>query len=623
MKNKEKIFSKKILCIFLALLLIFPSGCGQKNSKGTVEYLIGVSQANMREPWRLIVIEELKEAAAKHPEIKLIFTDATDNKEKQKKDLDKLISFGADLLIVSPCDEQYLTPVVSEIYKTLPVIVLDRVVEGYEYSLFIGPNNTLIGQQAGQAVAEMANGKEVNVLEISGNRYSQLSKDRNKGFNSEIVKHRNINTNFIEVTSESRDETESYLLANRGILNNIDIIFTHNDYMALGAYKALNTLKLDNIKIISIDGFSGENGGLELVKSGRISETITCPTGGKEAIESALEILNDVTGIPKQINLKSHRITRANVLKYEENLKKSPVEYKGTITVGYAQIGSESAWRLANTNSILESARDFGINLIIKDANQSKENQIEAIHSFIEQKVDIIVLSPVIDSGWESILQEAKDAGIPVILSDRNITVNDSSLYDTYIGADFVEEGRRAMRWISTNISPEKGVVRMLEIQGTIGASPTVERKLGFEAVISDCDKNYEIVYSQTGNFTKEGGQKVIQDYLRKNSNWDIDVIFAHNDDMALGAIEILKQNGIKPGEDVKIVSVDGMKDALNALQAGELNCIVECNPLLGPQLMKAITDRISGKELPLKIITDEKVFTKDTPKSEFKYRKY
>lgn len=620
MKKRMQGFLSILLCAAV-LLSLFP-GCSRQEPE-KVEYLIGVSQANMRESWRLALTRELKEEAAKHPGVRLIFTDATQNSDKQISDIRRLLACGVDLLIVSPCDVKKITPMVSGVYKSIPVIVMDRVVEGYDYSLFIGPDNRSIGKQAGESVLDMLDGKSGGVLEICGSASSQMSAERSEGFQAFLSQSKNIGIRKISIENESRDTTEDYLLQNRDQLSGIRIIFAHNDYMALGACRAIEKLGLKNVRIIGVDGFTGENDGIGLVKKGMIDETITCPTGGREAIRFSLDILQNVAGVPKQEILHSHKVTKENVDAFVENLNKPQTAPPETIRVGYAQVGTESAWRLANTESIQSAAKEFGIQLYYENANQSQKKQIEAIRKFIALKVDVIVLSPVIDSGWDQVLREAKQAGIPVILSDREISVKDEDMFLTFIGADFEEEGRRAMRWIAQNVPSggKGGGVRIMELQGTVGASPAVERTLGFEEILKEYP-NDKIVYSRSGDFTYDGGKQIVLDYL-KNHKWDIDVVYAHNDDMALGAAEALEKNGIAPGRDVKIVSIDGTKTALNAIVSGKMNCVVECNPLLGPQLMKAITDLMSGKELPLKIITDEKVFTKENTKEQIKTRKY
>jgi simple sugar transport system substrate-binding protein len=352
-----------------------------------------------------------------------------------------------------------------------------------------------------------------------------------------------------------------------------------------------------------------------------IDETITCPTGGREAIRYSLDILHKASGVPKQVILRSHTISSDNLESYERGLDKAPRAHEGVIRVGYAQAGTESGFRLANNNSIKAAAKEFGIELSIIDADQVIERQIQAVQTFIDQRMDVIVISPIIEEGWNEVLGKAKEAGIPVILSDRKIRAERDDMYLTFIGADFIEEGRRAMRWVLANAPAEKRSVRILEVQGTQYASPTIERKAGFEMILAE-NSGYEIVYSGRGEYTKESGRSVVAEYLKANS-WDVDVVFCHNDDMALGAAEALEEAGILPGRDVRIVSVDGTKDALNAIKAGRLNCVVECSPLLGPQLMKAITDLMDGKELPLRIITDEKVFTAENINSEMSGRSY
>lgn len=621
-KMTKRIHSILTVLLCLALISSCFSGCGEKEPE-KVEYLIGVSQANMRESWRLALTKELKEEAAKHPGVRLVFTDATQNSDKQIADIKRLLDCGVDLLIVSPCDVKKITPVVSKVYQTIPVIVMDRVVEGYDYSLFIGPDNQTIGRQAGESVVKMLGSASADVLEICGSDSSQMSEERSDGFQSILSRNKGLGIKKISIADESRDSTEDYLIAHKNELDGIHAIFAHNDYMALGACRAVQRLGLRNIRIIGVDGFTGDNDGISLVKKGMIDETITCPTGGREAIQYSMDILQHAAGVPKQIILRSHSVTSENVDKFVSNLNKEQSLSEKTIRVGYAQVGSESAWRLANTESILSSAPAFGIQLYYEDANQSQEKQIEAIRNFIAMKVDVIVLSPVIDSGWDGILQEAKKAGIPVILSDREITVKDDSLFSTFIGADFVEEGRRAMRWIKENVprSNTEDYVKIMELQGTVGASPSIEREKGFEEILQECP-DYKIVYSKSGNFTYDGGKKIVEDYL-KNYKWNVDVLFAQNDDMALGAAAALTENGIAPGKDVKIISIDGTKDALKAVLDGRSNCVVECNPLLGPQLMKAVKDLMSGKELPLRIITDEKVFTKENTAVEIGSRKY
>lgn len=584
-----------------------------------IEYVIGVSQANMRETWRLALISEIEDEAAEYPNIRLIMTDATSDIEKQKNDVERLMQFGIDLLIISPGDAKEMTGVIGEVYQKIPVIVMDRAIEGFDYTLFIGPDNELIGRLAGEGITRMLRKEGGTVYEVCGSGDSISSQERSKGFDFVLSREAGIRKEQFHVEQESRDQAEDLFLELGSRLEQVDAVFAHNDYMASGIYAAAQKLGY-SLNIVGVDGFSGENEGMDMVRQGKMSGTITCPTGGKEAIRYAMDILNHVSGVPKQVILRSHNITIQNVeqeVKWEQYKKKG----SGAVRVGYSQVGSESAWRIANTESIKEAAREAGISLHFEDANQQQSKQIEAIRSFIQEGVDVIVLSPVVDSGWDEVLTEAKEAGIPVLLSDRKIETEDDELYLTYIGADFMEEGRRAMRWIAANVKPQGDAVEIMELQGTVGASPTLERKRGFEEQMAQ-SVGYQIAYSESGDFTFEGGWQIIQDYISKH-DWNIDVIYAHNDDMALGAIKALEENGIQAGQDVMIVSVDGTKDAFKAMIDGKLNCAVECNPLLGPQLMKAVQDLMDGKELPLRIITEEKVYDQSDAKTIIKARRY
>ena len=289
------------------------------------------------------------------------------------------------------------------------------------------------------------------------------------------------------------------------------------------------------------------------------------------------------------------------------------------ITLGFAQIGAESEWRTANTVSIKEAAKAAGINLKFSDAQQKQENQIKAIRSFIAQKVDVIAVAPVVETGWDTVLKEAKAAKIPVILVDRNIDSKDDSLYVTKIGSDFHEEGMKAGKWLVDNYK-KPGDVKIVELQGTVGSAPAIERKKGFEEVIK-ADPRFKITRSQTGDFTRAKGKEVMEAFLKTDPN--IDVLYAHNDDMAIGAIQAIEAAGKKPGSDIIIVSVDAVKGAFEAMMAGKLNVTIECNPQLGPQLMGIVKDVVAKKELPKYIATKEGVFPMETAAKEFPNRKY
>ena len=266
------------------------------------------------------------------------------------------------------------------------------------------------------------------------------------------------------------------------------------------------------------------------------------------------------------------------------------------IVVGFTQIGAESGWRSANTLSIKGEAEKRGIDLRFADAQQKQEKQIKALRSFITQKVDIIAFSPVVNTGWQTALEEIKAAGIPVILTDRAVDVTDDSLYVTFIGSDFVEEGRRAAKWFIDNT---KGDLKVFELLGSTGSSPAEDRSKGFKEAIAD-HQRIKIIKSQDGDFQRDQGKQVIEAFLKTDEGKDFNAIYAHNDDMAIGAIQALKAAGFKPGEQIKIVSIDAIKDAFEAIIAGELNCTVECNPLLGPTLFDVVETVLAAKNMTL-----------------------
>ncbi|MDG4831347.1 ABC transporter substrate-binding protein [Solwaraspora sp. WMMD1047] len=292
----------------------------------------------------------------------------------------------------------------------------------------------------------------------------------------------------------------------------------------------------------------------------------------------------------------------------------------GQITLGFSQVGAESGWRTANTKSIQDAAKEAGIKLQFSDAQQKQENQIQALRSFVTQKVDVIAFSPVVETGWDTVLREIKDAGIPVILTDRAVDSADTSLYKSFIGSDFVLEGKKAGEWLVAEYEGTTEQVNIVELQGTTGSAPANDRKAGFAEVIG-ADPKFKIVASQTGEFTRAKGKEVMDAFLKSNS--DIDVLYAHNDDMGLGAIEAIEGAGLKPGVDIKIITVDAVKDGMQALADGKINFIVECSPLLGPQLMELVKKVDAGEEVEARVLTEETTFTQEQAKAVLPERQY
>jgi len=287
------------------------------------------------------------------------------------------------------------------------------------------------------------------------------------------------------------------------------------------------------------------------------------------------------------------------------------------LVVGFAQVGAESEWRTANTESIKAAAESLGVELKFVDGQQSQENEIAAIRTFIAQQVDVIGVSPVIETGWESVFQEAKDAGIPIILVDRQANVPEV-LYTTHLGSDFVEEGRNAAR-VMVDLLNEKG--NIVEITGTQDSAPAIDRYNGFRDIL----KNYpeiKIIASESGDFTRARGKEVMADLLNKYGK-DIDALYSHNDDMAIGAIKAIESYGLKPGQDIKIVSIDSIRDAFQAMIDGKLNATVECNTLLGPRFFELALAVANGEKVPKWIPSMESIYFPENAKEILPSRKY
>lgn len=273
------------------------------------------------------------------------------------------------------------------------------------------------------------------------------------------------------------------------------------------------------------------------------------------------------------------------------------------LVVGYAQLGAESEWRVANTLSIKETAEQLGVELRFLDAQQKQENQILAIRKFIIQRVDVIGLSPIVETGWEEVFLEARAAGIPIILVDRRAAVPED-LYVTYLGSDFLEEGRNAARVMADLV---EGKARIVELVGTVGSAPANDRYTGFREILRE-HPGMIVIDSASGDFTRARGREVMEAFLKKHGN-TITAVYAHNDDMALGAIQAIEEYGLRPGVDIKIVSVDAARGAFEAMIAGKLNATVECNPLLGQQFFELALKVVNGESVPKWVPSIETIF--------------
>jgi simple sugar transport system substrate-binding protein len=316
------------------------------------------------------------------------------------------------------------------------------------------------------------------------------------------------------------------------------------------------------------------------------------------------------------------------------------------IVMGYSQIGAESEWRTACTNSVQAAAKEWNIDLRFSDAQQKQENQLQAIRTFIRQKVDIIAFTPVVETGWEAILKECLDAGIPTICVDRSIQGSDRKVsnpsdmndpdnwFTCFIGSDMEQEGNRAAKWMTTNVpklKPGKSVYSIAELQGTVGSSAMTGRFKGFRdtlgipaanALGTSADGKYKIIQSQTGDFTRAQGKQVMEAFMKSNGN-DIDIVFAHNDDMGIGAIQAIQEAGRVPGKDIIIIGVDAVKGAFEAMVAGTMNASIECNPLLGPQVMETAVKILNKQPVEKWVVSNESDYDQTNAAAAFPSRQY
>ena len=302
--------------------------------------------------------------------------------------------------------------------------------------------------------------------------------------------------------------------------------------------------------------------------------------------------------------------------------KASSQQSNPDLLLGFSQIGSESAWRIGNTNDIEKQAENYGISLMLEDANQKQENQIAAIRRFIAYKVDVIAFSPIVEDGWDNVLTEAKDAGIPVILVDRDIKTDKEGLTICKIGADFYNEGKMAGEYLirkADALGLEK--VNIVEITGTDNSTPMRQRQAGFaDAIASDSRMN--ILESIDGDFLKSRGAECMRSLLEKYGD-EINVVYSHNDEMTLGAIPEIENAGLIPGKDIIIISIDGGQDAIDVLKSGKINCVVECTPKLGKELMETAIKLKKGENVDPVIHPTEQVFSDEQDLSHIEPRGY
>ncbi|MDK2965679.1 MULTISPECIES: ABC transporter substrate-binding protein [Lacrimispora] len=323
---------------------------------------------------------------------------------------------------------------------------------------------------------------------------------------------------------------------------------------------------------------------------------------------------------------KAETAAETTAAKTEEATTAAAPAEKKEIVVGFSQVGAESDWRTANTESMKSTFTEAnGYKLIFDDAQQKQENQLKAVRNFIQQDVDYIVIAPVTETGWDTVLQEAKDAGIPVIIVDRMINVSDDSLYTAWVGSNFLQEGYDAVAWLDEYLKKNNRAdddINIVTLQGTIGSSAQIGRTNGVEEKMKDHPK-WKMLERQTGEFTQAKGQEVMESFLKTYD--DIDVVIAENDNMAFGAIDAIKAAGktCGPKGDIIIISFDAVAAAFDSMIAGDMNVSVECNPLHGPRVAEIIQKLEKGEKVDKIAYVKEGVFPADTAEAEKPKRQY
>lgn len=286
---------------------------------------------------------------------------------------------------------------------------------------------------------------------------------------------------------------------------------------------------------------------------------------------------------------------------------------KATYKVGFAQTESNNPWRIAQTKSMQDEAKKLGYQLVYTDAAGSAAKQVSDVRSMIAQKVDAIFLAPREEKPLAPVIREAAKAGIPVILLDRNVDPKLAKAgqdYVTFIGSDFILEGKRVGEWLAKKSGGKANIIQLL---GTTGASPANDRRKGFEDAIK-AFPGMKVLASQDGDFSRDKGRQVMETLLQANPS--VNVVYAHNDEMAIGAIAALEAAGKKPGKDVTVLSIDGGKEAVQLVVDGKIAYVVECNPRFGPAAFKALQDYANGRKLAVKLINKDRDYDAESAKT-------
>lgn len=581
------------LWVTLSLLGLLAS-CSP-SAEAPVKYLIGVSQANLSEPWRISMTDEIQRQAGLHPELRVIVADASDSLGKQIGDLEKFEGLGVDLLIVSPLESEAITPTVTRIFQSIPVIVLNRSVANYDYTLFIGPDNARIGQEAGRFVARTLKGTGGEVLEVLGRSGSPPTLERAQGFRQEIEKNPLIRLQSAVLANWLRDGAEDLVLERLKADGPPRVIFAHNDAMAYGAWMAAEKLGLQKrITFLGVDGLPGPRGGLELLRSGILDGTFLSPTGGKEAVEYAMALLKHQGEQPKKVILGTRFLTHTDL---DSPSATAPANLgDGPRSIGFFASSPDTGWH----RQVLESTeRALGADgwVVVPLTEGPFPRRLDAV------VVDASDGSDADRQRRERVEGEARSLGLPLFRLGPQPPPGDDSGWTLALGPDAAEEGRRAGRWLSG-----EGIRRVFQVTGPRDAAGTSDRSVGLSQGVAERTTTL-VTATVATNGTREAARRAVEVALSEGLPFD--GVFAHSDEIALGAADALVARGLLAGGKVRVVGVGGGSTALEALKRGDLSCLIRSSSDLGPLLRADLVRTLGEPGVSRRLITSHDVVTR------------
>jgi len=556
-----------------------------------VKFLIGVSQANLSEPWRISMTDEIQRQAGLHPELRIIVADASDSLGKQIGDVEKFEGLGVDLLIISPLESEALTPTVTRVFQTIPVIVLNRSVANYDYTLFIGPDNARIGQEAGRFVARTLRNTGGEVLEVLGRSGSPPTLERAQAFRQEIARNPLIRLQSPVLANWLRDGAEDSVLDRLRMDDPPRVIFAHNDAMAYGAWLAAEKLGLSKkITFLGVDGLPGPRGGLELLRSGILDGTFLSPTGGQEAVEFALALLRHEGEQPKKVILGTRFLTRNDLEKLTTARSSGP----GSRSVAFLPSTPVGLWRQRLQASAEAALKDGDWTLtVLTGTEPTLPTGLDAV------VVDATDLGLDDKLHREAVEAAARARNLPLFRLGPQPGPGDDSGWTLALGPDPVEEGRRAGRWLAG-----ERVRRILEITGPVRAAETANRSAGLGQGLAERGTGL-VAQTMATDGSRQSGREVVAQALADGVSFD--GVFAHSDELALGASDALQGRGAK----VKVAGVGGGTEALAALKNGTLNCLVRSPSDLGPLLRSDMIRFLSSGGVSRRLVTSHDVVTR------------